>query len=865
MLSSVEILSSPTADTGASLLLHCENRRYIFGHVSEGTQRMLSQRKISAKHIEDIFVSGPINWRSTGGLLGLVLTIGDAAAGARAAFEEEKKKREGTGKKDKQSQSFASLNIHGTKNLTHMLASSRGFILRSGFPLRPHEIREDPRAGDTPKWEPDWQDGNIKVWNVPVKYTRPWSKKRSYEDAMADDETDGESSKWRPEHGWTVHSGEKGAPMQHLDEESAQQIRAQAVRDMFDSNWRLDTLHEVSLRNVQLPAAVFTRDAEGRIQKYEGPLPGGEERVPDIKVLVRDPWPAAKLAFLPRSYHSLDSMCYIVKHQPRRGKFRVEVAKSFGVDNRDFKRLTAGECVPGKGGVIVTPEMVLEPSTEGHGFVIADLPNDNYIERFLTRPEWASKDIMSGIEAIYWIVQTDEVMNDPAIQSFMRQRPGMRHIVLSHGACANNLALSATATEAIKLNKVDPDRFPLPVYSNEPKPLEGLEAAEPLFQGGKTGAALQLAPHLVFQDEKAVPDLNTVATVKEIEANTGVLELAEAARTKISDPAFLKDLEETNKDLPNPNTEIITLGTGSALPSRSRNVSATLIRVPGHGNYLLDCGENTLGQLRRTYGFDGADNILKDLRAIYISHLHADHHLGTVSIIRRCREIHMALCNYDPSKLKARLSIIASERFRGFLAEYSDVELFTSYFVEYISHNKFQLFGSAKGTRHADPEAARRAGLADIETCAVDHCQDAMAVVLTLPSGLRIAYSGDCMPSDDFASMARGAHLLIHECTFDDELAGDAAAKKHSTMSQALSVARKMKAQRVIMTHFSQRYPKIPVIPSSKAITSGNDNDGRPAGSKVPVLFAFDYMRVKLRDFAKAEAFLPALQKLYNE
>ena len=54
--------------------------------------------------------------------------------------------------------------------------------------------------------------------------------------------------------------------------------------------------------------------------------------------------------------------------------------------------------------------------------------------------------------------------------------------------------------------------------------------------------------------------------------------------------------------------------------------------------------------------------------------------------------------------------------------------------------------------------------------------------------------------------------MLLHEATFDDELQGDAQAKKHSTTSEAIGVGMAMGARRIVLTHFSQRYQKIPVM-----------------------------------------------------
>lgn len=45
-----------------------------------------------------------------------------------------------------------------------------------------------------------------------------------------------------------------------------------------------------------------------------------------------------------------------------------------------------------------------------------------------------------------------------------------------------------------------------------------------------------------------------------------------------------------------------------------------------------------MGQIQRFYG-DEAENVLKKLKAIYISHLHADHHIGLFGIIQLRQKI----------------------------------------------------------------------------------------------------------------------------------------------------------------------------------------------------------------------------------
>lgn len=73
---------------------------------------------------------------------------------------------------------------------------------------------------------------------------------------------------------------------------------------------------------------------------------------------------------------------------------------------------------------------------------------------------------------------------------------------------------------------------------------------------------------------------------------------------------------------------VVFLGTGSSIPNKTRNVSAILVHTSPDCSILLDCGEGTAGQIVRLYGRDRAEQVFRSLKAIYISHLHADHHLG---------------------------------------------------------------------------------------------------------------------------------------------------------------------------------------------------------------------------------------------
>ena len=193
----------------------------------------------------------------------------------------------------------------------------------------------------------------------------------------------------------------------------------------------------------------------------------------------------------------------------------------------------------------------------------------------------------------------------------------------------------------------------------------------------------------------------------------------------------------------------------------------------------------------------------------------------------------------------------------------------------------------------------------------VTHCPGARAVTMSFPSGFKVSYSGDCRPSEKFARAGRGSTVLIHEATFDEELADDAMAKNHSTIREAIEVGVLMEAKCLMLTHFSQRYQKLPVLdemqmggpkrarqdsksgpveeeaaevhvdesnvsmdtiigdppqnlgPRLWTQTNFQDPKHKKAREDMRIGVAFDHMRVKVRDFSELEFFVPALKKLY--
>lgn len=145
-----------------------------------------------------------------------------------------------------------------------------------------------------------------------------------------------------------------------------------------------------------------------------------------------------------------------------------------------------------------------------------------------------------------------------------------------------------------------------------------------------------------------------------------------------------------------------------------------------------------------------------------------------------------------------------------------------------------------------------------MKSCLVRHCPHAFGISVTLKTDdcgnqtkpFIITYSGDTMPCDELIRIGKNSTILIHEATMEDELENEAKSKMHSTISQAIEQGHKMNAEYTLLTHFSQRYAKLPRIDSPLCENIG---------------IAFDNMVVTPFDLKHFHLMYPALKCLFAE
>lgn len=710
MLSWLQFITTPTVDTpGTALLLFFDDKRYVIGNIHEGLTRAVAELGIRLGKVSDIFIAGEIKWKNTGGLVGTILSIGDtvkanSALGKHMADRQEcqqsptvggqvSRSREGVNNVEPDEN--RAITVHGGPNLAHTFATMRHFVFRRGVPLLideySQEMEEKPRRTE---WKPDWVDDRIQVWNMPVApirsdHVEAFSKsesplKRSFHEF------------WGGETPCAESNSDPTASSQKMANNAAEDmvLRKMVISQMFNSSWRHDDLVEIPLADVVMPASIFVRDkSTNTVLPYQGPMPGGTSPLPQMDVLIRRPWPGSRLDQLPFTRPSPIAMSYIFRKHRQRGKFMPEKATALQVPSgKQWGLLADGLAVQSMDGRTITPDMVLGESTDGRGVAVVDLPTPDYVHNLVTRPEWQASEVMSGVEMVIWILGPG-VEENTELQTFMNEFKHVQHVVSSLDHCANRYSFDTAAAAAIRLRQIDAPRHPPLICNNEippqpSQPAPGLPCKPKIIQAER-GLKAMLQPRVSLKEDEIPPTLD----VEEVMRRTpwSAIKLAKSAMENLSSEGAQQ--ESASQNLPSPEAEIVSLGTGSASPSKYRNVSGTLLRVPGSGSYLLDCGENTLGQLKRLYNPQELREIFRDLKLVWISHLHADHHLGLTSVIRAWYEEHypeqqslqkrrrpslMELLTPPTVQLqeKGRLCVVTGERMLHWLKEYSGVEDF---------------------------------------------------------------------------------------------------------------------------------------------------------------------------------------------
>ncbi|XP_015782708.1 ribonuclease Z, mitochondrial [Tetranychus urticae] len=521
---------------------------------------------------------------------------------------------------------------------------------------------------------------------------------------------------------------------------------------------------------------------------------------------------------------------YVCRLHERPGKLLIQKCIELKVPPGPILgRLKAGEDVTLEDGRLVKAQDVIEPTQPGSTFMIVECPTLEYFDSLVNSEKLSSFFEPSSRYPLEYIFHFSpvNVIKDSKFQDWMMKfPPSVSHIALNE--FNPSLCFFGANVISHKLRLFEDKLFKSPFIETQPNPELVKLNLTPVSVG------TQFKIHPISERSINLADVEQMESIinpenieKDIEDKENFEKVAEEYKKRISN---LSDKEPDN------GPAIVFLGTGSATPGKYRTASSIIIETHEDNLIMFDCGEGTFGQFYRFYGPDYKDK-LANLNAIFISHYHADHQLGLVRLLQERAKL------TDSKPL-----IICPPRIERFLRDFSEI----SGKVDHLCH--IALCPTyLKGMTNSQLLTSLR--LQHLQTARVVHCRDSFGiVVVTKEEGdlkpRKIVYSGDAMPSEDLIEPGHGCDLLIHEATFDDELIEEAIFKKHSTFSQAVDMGVAMEAKFTILTHFSQRYYKAPILPDELAGNFG---------------VAFDNMRVKFSDFPRLPEMKSVLKVLFAD
>ncbi len=269
-------------------------------------------------------------------------------------------------------------------------------------------------------------------------------------------------------------------------------------------------------------------------------------------------------------------------------------------------------------------------------------------------------------------------------------------------------------------------------------------------------------------------------------------------------------------------TKITFLGTSAQIPTSKRNHSAILLNQGGE-NILIDCGEGTQRQFRKT-----KLNPCK-ITKILITHIHGDHVFGLPGL----------LSTLNFSEYTNELIIYGPKGLKNFLERFLDVSGVKRSFnlkVKEVSGIFFEsedFYLEAEKMKHGIPTNAYNFVIKDKLRIDKDKLnklkispgpllkklKEGKDVVVEgkkikskdltyLEKGKKISVVLDTVDNERIVPFVKGADLLISESSFGSDLKDLAKEHLHLTAEQAGKIAKKAKVKALLLTHISQRYEK---------------------------------------------------------
>ncbi|XP_039754100.1 ribonuclease Z, mitochondrial isoform X1 [Pararge aegeria] len=793
----LQVLGSGARGAPNTLYLFTDQKRYLF-NCGEGTQRLAHEHKVKLSRLDHIFITNK-TWRNIGGLPGLSLTLQDVGV--------------------------PNITLHGPEGLDELYNATRRFVI-------------------------------MKDMNVVMAKC---SKSEDFEDNVM-----------------TV----KYVLIGPQDNILPTEVKSAAKKPKLDNN--LVEFEEF----IHDDTDYYKSDAAHTPEKHRNVKP-------KVKLHTDKDYLKKKTERVLEELHkqSYSTVAYICILKKRLGTLDLEKCVEFGVKPGPLLgQLKSGHDVLLPDGRIVLSKDVKTPDDPGPVFIVLEVPELAYLNEAEFSAHFDNgSNPPENIPTIIVHYTPPHILKHPTYRAFMAKfGTTTRHLILnSQNSCLGSEAVHRTQH---KLHLLDADMFPLlrdvsvpalwnpsPTlpHTDSPVRLKGLEEL-------KNKIAVAQFQNLISMEgscggDAGIGDTDSLAKIELISARTLTMfhlrpkkEIDRSMEPKLHIQDYIQETMDADGFVPSldqfrhlvdrmryAKTElqkeypkVVFLGTGSCIPSKTRNTSAIVLHIDEQRSILLDCGEGTFGQLVRFYGPKRVNSFLRTLKAIYISHLHADHHIGLIGVLQARRQAFEEIDFKRPIK---PLYLLAPGQIVTWLSIYDhQFEPIRDDFSLIPNQN---LLASNSETTNMELTSAVLAslGVQGLRTCLVAHCPNAFGVSIDVDQYYKVTYSGDTIPCEELVKIGKNSTLLIHEATMEDELADEARIKMHSTTSQAIEIGRQMEARYTVLTHFSQRYARLPRLNSHIL----NDNTS--------VGIAFDNMQITMGDLDLLPHMYAPLQLMFAE
>ncbi|MDP4012569.1 MAG: ribonuclease Z [Candidatus Nanoarchaeia archaeon] len=268
--------------------------------------------------------------------------------------------------------------------------------------------------------------------------------------------------------------------------------------------------------------------------------------------------------------------------------------------------------------------------------------------------------------------------------------------------------------------------------------------------------------------------------------------------------------------------KITFLGTSSSIPTKERNHSAFLLSYKTE-NILFDCGENVQRQL--TIAKISPAKITK----ILISHWHGDHVLGIPGLLTTIGNISAdkIVEIYGPEGTKKQFEYVK----KAFLTEtipkvkIIEIKKVGKFFenhdfcldaqklkhpipclaFSFIEKDKLRI-NKDKLKQLKIPKGPIIKDLTEGKNIKLNNKVIRYKEITYLQKGKKLTYLSNTGVSPSCIKAAKNADVIISEATFSKADEKKAIEYQHLTSEQAAQIAKKAKAKKLILTHFSPRY-----------------------------------------------------------